>query len=460
MPGLPGLRQELLDMTARELAAADAFFECCAAEPALDAELARRLAGPAMPLITALGAWDDAPPEGRSLLAVNEANVARFTGLIEERAAWPGLRLVGADGADAAWMLAQHADRANDQRRSWLPLLAAAVESGDADPRHLATLSDRAAVVAGEPQPYGTIVMLADDGEIEYPIQVADAGKLEERRDAIGLPPSAADAPYLADGDLIPYGADRGSVPVNLWPMVVEGHVSVEASLEAGMRRVHRIWATRPGDRRLGRLRALAHERGVRIEQVAGETIDELASGRSHGGVVALVGPRREHSVGTLLAEAGERSLIVMLDGIEDPFNFGQAVRALYAAGVDGLIVRRSWETAVGTVTRASAGASELMPSARTASAEEAADACRRVGMRVACAVTSEDAVELSETDLSGGLFVLIGGERRGVTRSFVDQADLRVRIGYGRERAPELGAATSAAIIGFEALRQRRRAG
>jgi hypothetical protein len=43
------------------------------------------------------------------------------------------------------------------------------------------------------------------------------------------------------------------------------------------------------------------------------------------------------------------------------------------------------------------------------------------------------------------------------VTRSFVDQADLRVRIGYGRVRAPELGAAASAAIIGVEALRQRR---
>lgn len=447
-------------MTARELAAADAFFARCAAEPALDAELERRLAGPVTPLVIALDAWDDAPVEAQSLLAVNEANVARLASLIEEHARWPGLRLVGADGADAAWMLAQHADRANDRRRSLLPLVEAAVESGDADPRHLATLADRSAALAGEQQVYGTIVLLADDGEIEYPLPVVDAAKLEERRRAIGLPASAADAPYLGEGDLIPYGPDRGSVPVNQWPMVVEGHVSVEACLEGEVRPVHRIWATRPGDRRFGRLRALAHERGVRIETVAPETIDELASGRTHGGVIALVGPRRERSVATLLAEAGERSLIVLLDGIEDPFNFGQAVRALYAAGVDGLIVRRSWETAVGTVTRASAGASELIPSARTASVEEAAAACRRVGMRIACAVASEDAVELSETDLTGGLFVLIGGERRGVTRSFVDQADLRVRIGYGRERAPELGAATSAAIIGFEALRQRRAAG
>jgi 23S rRNA (guanosine2251-2'-O)-methyltransferase len=246
-------------------------------------------------------------------------------------------------------------------------------------------------------------------------------------------------------------------VPINQWPMVVEGHVSVEAVLEAGVRPVHRVWAARPGDRRLVRLRALARERGVLIDTVEPAIIEELATGRTHGGVLALVGPRRERSVGELIGEVGEGSMIVMLDGIEDPFNFGQAVRALYAAGIGGLVVRRSWETGLGTVTRASAGASELMPTARSDSAEEAAAACRRAGYRVACGVASADATELAEADLTGSLFLLIGGERRGVTRSFVEQADERIRIGYGRDRAPQLGAAASAAIIGFEALRQRR---
>jgi 23S rRNA (guanosine2251-2'-O)-methyltransferase len=175
--------------------------------------------------------------------------------------------------------------------------------------------------------------------------------------------------------------------------------------------------------------------------------------------VAALVAPRRTATVAELLAEVGESPLLVMLDGIEDPFNHGQAVRALHAAGVDGLVVRRSWETAIGTVTRASAGATELLPTAMAASAEEAAAACRLRGLRIACAVARPDATDLHEADLRGGLFLLVGGERRGVTRSFVDQADLRVRIGYGRERAPELGAAMSAAIVAFEALRQRRAA-
>lgn len=451
----PGLRDELLAMAAGELSAADAFYARVTDDATLEAELERRLAGPTTPLISALAAWDDAPPEAAALLEVNAENGERLGSLLAD--GWPGLREVGADGSDAIWLLVQHADRRNDERRRWLPTLRAAVERGDADPRHLATLTDRIAAVAGERQTYGTIVLLAPDGEVEFPLPVADPGALDARRAEIGLPPIAGEIPFLADGDLIPYGPDRGAVPVNQWPMVVEGHVSIEATLEAAVRPIHRIWAVRPGDRRFGRLRALARERGVLIEQVETEVVDDLARGRTHGGVIALVGARRDRSVGSLLTEVGEGSLVVMLDGIEDPFNFGQAVRALYAAGIDGLVLRRSWETAVSVVTRAAAGATELLPTATTGSAEEAASAARMAGMRVACAVADADATPLQDADLSGGLFLLVGGERRGVTRSFVEHADVRVRIEYGRDRAPELGAATAAAIIGYEALRQRR---
>jgi 23S rRNA (guanosine2251-2'-O)-methyltransferase len=240
-------------------------------------------------------------------------------------------------------------------------------------------------------------------------------------------------------------------------PLVVEGHVSVEAVLEANVRPIHRVWAVRPGDRRLGRLRALARERAVLIDAVEADRIEALATGRTHGGVIGLVGERREQSIETLIAEVGEGSLLILLDGIEDPFNFGQAVRALYAAGADGLVVRRSWETALSVVTRASAGASELMPTCRVASTEAAAAAARDAGMRVVSAVSDSAAVEITRANLTGGLLIVIGGERRGVTRSFVDQADDLVRVGYGRDGAPDLGTATAAAVIGFEALRQRR---
>jgi 23S rRNA (guanosine2251-2'-O)-methyltransferase len=239
--------------------------------------------------------------------------------------------------------------------------------------------------------------------------------------------------------------------------VVLEGRISVEAALRGAARDVSEIIALQPGDRRLARLRALAAERGVPLRIASSAEIEELASGRTHGGVLALAGDRRYLSVEQLLATSGPEPFLVMLDGVEDPYNFGAAIRGIYAAGADGLVVRpRSWELAAGTVARASAGAAELMPTAVAETSEEAADVCRAAGLRVVCAAARADAVSMHEADLSGPLFLLVGGERRGITRSFLDGADVVVRIPYARPVLGSLGTATAAAVLAFEAMRQR----
>jgi len=243
--------------------------------------------------------------------------------------------------------------------------------------------------------------------------------------------------------------------------VVLEGRVSIEAALAAGVREVHEILAVAPGDRRLSFLRRAAAEQGVPIHRVTPDELRPLVNGTTHGGVVALAGERTYLSVEQLLGQASAMPLLIMLDGIEDPYNLGQAIRAIYAAGVDGLVVReRSWERAAGIVTRASAGASEVMPTAAATDVVEAAAACRKAGLTVACAATRSDAVFLNDANLAQPMLLLIGGERRGVTRSFTESADLLLRIPYGRRGAHALGVATSAALLAFEALRQRRAAG
>lgn len=239
--------------------------------------------------------------------------------------------------------------------------------------------------------------------------------------------------------------------------VVLEGRISVEAALRGEAREVSEILALQPGDRRLARVRALAGERGVPIRMVSTADIDELASGRTHGGVLALAGERRYLALEQLIDDAGSSPFLVMLDGVEDPYNFGAAIRGLYAAGADGLIVRpRSWEHAAGTVSRASAGASELIPTAVAETTERAAEVCRAAGLRVVCAAARSDAISMHDADLGGPLFLLVGGERRGITRSFLDRADLVVRIPYARAVLGSLGTATAAAVLAFEAMRQR----
>ena len=237
----------------------------------------------------------------------------------------------------------------------------------------------------------------------------------------------------------------------------LEGLISVEAVLKGNNRHIEVIYL-RQGkwDARRQRLVKQAKRAHIEVKQVTGPFIDELAQGKTHGGVLAQVGPRRFIEIGDLVAEK-ERPFIVMLDGVEDPFNFGQAIRALYAAGADGLVVRpRNWLTAAGTVARASAGVSELMPMAVAETAIAAASFLREHGLTIAC-TAQKAAVSLYQSNLRQPLFLLIGGEKRGITRSFLKGADLRLQIPYQQPAfRHSLGVAASAAVIGFEVMRQR----
>ena len=237
----------------------------------------------------------------------------------------------------------------------------------------------------------------------------------------------------------------------------LEGVISIAAALHGQSRAIETVYVqqgkwSRPT---AGLLRQLAQAQ-VPVEKVAADFIAERAGGSSHGGVLALVGPRRFVSLADLLADTAV-PFVVMLDGIEDPFNFGQAVRTLYAAGVDGIVVRpRNWLSAAGVVARASAGASELVPMAVAETAVAAADYFRERGLVAACTAV-DNSRPIYETDLTIPMFLLIGGEKRGITRSFMEQADMRLQIPYGRSFKRSLGTAASAAIIGFEIMRQRR---
>lgn len=239
---------------------------------------------------------------------------------------------------------------------------------------------------------------------------------------------------------------------------VLEGVISVQAALEARSRAVHRILIRRDkgADPALDRLLQRARASGVPAQRVDEGRIAERVTGQSHGGVIALVGPRRFVGLEDLVAGKA-RPCVVMLDGVEDPFNFGDATRSLYAAGIDGLVVRpRNWTSAAGVVGRASAGASERLPMAVAETALDAAAFFKARGLALACAV-KRNAISIYEADLAQPIFLVIGGEKRGISRPLVEQADLLVQIPYGRPFAASLGTASATAVMAFEIERQRR---
>lgn len=117
----------------------------------------------------------------------DEKNTAILKATIEKHG-WPGIALVGKDGAEAAFVLAQHC-RDADLQSKCLKLLTAAVKAKDASPANLAYLTDRVKVAAGEKQVYGT-ELEEKDGTV-VPAAIADEATVDARRKEVGLPPLA-----------------------------------------------------------------------------------------------------------------------------------------------------------------------------------------------------------------------------------------------------------------------------
>lgn len=237
----------------------------------------------------------------------------------------------------------------------------------------------------------------------------------------------------------------------------LEGWLSVRAALISGSREVHEILILEGKDNaRLSGIKKRAREQNVPFRFVPEAALLEHTEGQTHGGVVALVGPRKFLPLADI-GHGPQAAFLAMLDGVEDPFNFGQAVRALHAAGAHGLILRpRNWTTAAATVGRASAGAAEFMPMALASSDEELLETVKTRSLNLICTDMSQKTIPLFKANLQQPLLVVIGGERRGVSKSLLRAADTQVQIPYGRNFKQSLGTSAATAVIAFEIMRQR----
>lgn len=119
---------------------------------------------------------------------VDDENLPWLKGVITERG-WPGASLVGADGAEAVWLLVQHADADPAFQRHCLGLLGAAVEAGEATRSNLAYLTDRVLLAEGQPQVYGT--QMTRRGGAWVPRDLGDPDGVDARRAAADLEPLA-----------------------------------------------------------------------------------------------------------------------------------------------------------------------------------------------------------------------------------------------------------------------------
>ncbi len=164
---------------------------------------------------------------------------------------------------------------------------------------------------------------------------------------------------------------------------VFEGMTSIRAIIKGidecgNTRRIQTILydkeKMRKNAKTIGYLKAVSEKYGFTIEETTADEIDELAVGTSHGGIIAIATDRELTYISpdTSLSSLG---FYAMIEGIEDPYNFGYALRSLYACGCDGIILpERNWMSAAGVVCRSSAGASEMFSIYKASDAVQATE--------------------------------------------------------------------------------------
>lgn len=199
-------------------------------------------------------------------------------------------------------------------------------------------------------------------------------------------------------------------------------------------------------------LQAKSKQFGFPVIMTDAEEIQSKTVGNTHGGIIAECSNR---TLPRLTPECiRDDGCYFILDGVEDPYNFGYAVRSLYAAGVDGVILgERNWMGVSGVVARSSAGASELMDM-YIAQPTDAIRMMKDKHYTVICAGI-RDSVSLFESNLQKPLLVILGGEKRGISRNVLAEADKIVRIDYGSDFGGSLSTSAAAAVFSFEIFRQ-----
>lgn len=201
---------------------------------------------------------------------------------------------------------------------------------------------------------------------------------------------------------------------------------------------------------------ARAKENKIVIVQAERTKLDLMAE--NHQGVVAIVPPFDYSEVEDILEEAKNKEedpFILILDGIEDPHNFGSIIRTAETAGVHGIIIPKRRNAAVNsTVVKVSAGATTYMKVARVNNINDTIRKLKEEGLWI-IGTDGEAKTYYYNQDLKGPIAIIIGSEGFGMSKLVKENSDILVKIPM-QGKITSLNASVSAGIIIYEAVKQR----
>ena len=240
---------------------------------------------------------------------------------------------------------------------------------------------------------------------------------------------------------------------------IIEGRNAVIEALRAGAS-IDKIFIQKgETDKTLGHIASTARAAGVVVVDADKRKLDFMSRTHAHQGVIALASVREYVSVEDILniaREKGENPLIVVCDEISDPHNLGAIIRTAECAGAHGVIIpKRRSAGLTSIVVKTSAGAVSYVPVARVPNIPALLEQLQKEGVWV-FGTAAEGTTTLYSADLKGPAAIVIGSEGEGMTRLVREKCDFLVSIPM-KGKISSLNASAAAAILLYEAVRQRR---
>lgn len=203
---------------------------------------------------------------------------------------------------------------------------------------------------------------------------------------------------------------------------------------------------------------AMAKEKGVVVQYVDKNKINQISTSHAHQGVIAYVAAYKYYDVDEIIDRARSKNedvFLVILDEITDPHNLGSIIRTANAAGVHGIIIpkRRSVGLTT-TVAKTSAGAIEYVPVSKVTNISRTIDYLKEQGIWVIGADMDGENIHYN-SNLKGNIAIVVGSEGQGMSRLVKEKCDFLVKLPMKGE-VSSLNASVAASILMYEVLRQR----
>ena len=216
---------------------------------------------------------------------------------------------------------------------------------------------------------------------------------------------------------------------------------------------VEKLLMERGAEGSLGRIFAMAREKGIRVQFVSREALDRESREKRHQGVIAFTTDYSYADLYDILSEE-ENSLVVLCDGIEDVHNLGSIIRVAECAGADGVVIPKARGASVTeAVIRISAGAAEHMKVAKVSSLNKAVETLKEHGYWVYALEAGGESIY--DVDLTGKVALVVGGEDSGVKRLTKETCDEVLSLPlFGKVNS--LNASVALGIAAYEVVRAR----